>query len=232
MTRTAWAALSRSWTADRGLSILLAVLFLLVFVLPPLGLVAARGHILGDVVSSLLLISGAAAVSDRKLALVAVSAVAAVALLARWAYWILPFAIRPEWRLGTDLAFLGLLTFTVLVRVFRAGPVTIHRIQGAVAAYLLLGLSWAVAYELVALGRPGAFLGASAETAIPGQHQVWAYFSFVTLTTVGYGDVTPVHPVARSLAVLEALLGQLYPAILLARLVSLYQRPTAPDEKP
>ena len=232
MMRKAWAALGRFWRVDRGLSILLAVLFFLVFVLPPLGLVAERARIAGDVVFSLVLLSGAAAVSDRRLALGAVSAVAVVALLVRWASWIRPSAVGPEWRLGTDLVFLALLTFIVLARVFSGGPVTIHRIQGAVAAYLLLGCSWAVAYELLALGRPGAFLGASAEAAIPGQHQVWVYFSFVTLTTVGYGDVTPVHPIARSLAVLEALLGQLYPAILLARLVSLYQRPATAGEKP
>jgi voltage-gated potassium channel Kch len=84
--------------------------------------------------------------------------------------------------------------------------------------YLLLGLTWAVAYELVALRQPGAFAGTSTEV---DASQRWLYYSFVTLTTVGYGDVTPVHPIARSLAVLKALTGQLYPAILLAHLVSL-----------
>jgi hypothetical protein len=54
------------------------------------------------------------------------------------------------------------------------------------------------------------------------------YFSFVTLTTVGYGDVTPVHPLARSLALMEGLTGQLYPAILLARLVTLHAQETPP----
>jgi voltage-gated potassium channel Kch len=96
--------------------------------------------------------------------------------------------------------------------------VNVHRIQGAVAAYLLLGLSWALAYELVALRVGQAFSGAGLGAA---ERTSFIYFSFVTLTTVGYGDITPVHPVARSLAVAEALTGQLYPAILLARLVSL-----------
>ncbi len=81
--------------------------------------------------------------------------------------------------------------------------------------YLLLGFIWAHAYELVALWHPGAFAGA-VDGSLP-----WTYYSFVTLTTVGYGDITPVHPLARAVAVLEALTGQLYLAIMLARLVSL-----------
>ncbi|KDP86646.1 hypothetical protein CF70_006185 [Cupriavidus sp. SK-3] len=56
---------------------------------------------------------------------------------------------------------------------------------------------------------------------MPADHSTWIYFSFVTLTTLGYGDITPVAHAAKSLAILEALIGQLYPAIVLARLVSL-----------
>jgi hypothetical protein len=124
-----------------------------------------------------------------------------------------------------SLVSLSLMAIVVLAQAFRAGPVNVHRIQGAVAAYLLLGMAWGSAYQLVAALSPGAF--ASASTAAIGSRS-WIYFSFVTLTTVGYGDMTPVHPVARSLAVMEALTGQLYPAILLARLVSLQtSRPEA-----
>jgi hypothetical protein len=107
----------------------------------------------------------------------------------------------------------------LLRQVFRQGLVTRQRIEGAVAAYLLLGLVWASAYRLVSLQIPDAFTG-----AVPHQDELsagWVYYSFVTLTTMGYGDITPVAPMARSLAVLEALTGQLYPAILLGRLVSL-----------
>jgi voltage-gated potassium channel Kch len=102
--------------------------------------------------------------------------------------------------------------------VLRSGPVTRRRIEGAIAAYVLLGVTWAQAYEMVALAHAGAFAGRVDDT---GGFTGWLYYSFVTLTTVGYGDIVPVHPIARSLAVLEALTGQLYPAILLARLVSL-----------
>jgi hypothetical protein len=105
----------------------------------------------------------------------------------------------------------------VLALVVRRGPITPRRIQGAIAVYLLLGFIWAQLYELVALWRPGAFTG-----AVEGMGSLpWTYYSFVTLTTMGYGDIMPVHPLARAVAVLEALTGQLYLAIMLARLVSL-----------
>jgi hypothetical protein len=73
--------------------------------------------------------------------------------------------------------------------------------------------------------HPGVFAG-NIDANVP---QTWIYYSFVTLTTTGYGDVTPVHPVARSLAIAEALTGQLYLAITLARLVALYVGPRRQD---
>ncbi len=85
----------------------------------------------------------------------------------------------------------------------------------------LIGLVWVFAYRLVDYLSPGALsIGPLGRGAGHGPQTV-AYFSFVTLTTVGYGDITPVHPAARVLAIAEALIGQLYPAILIGRLVSL-----------
>ena len=120
--------------------------------------------------------------------------------------------------MGTNALSLLLFLVVVLGQTLRAGPVTIHRIQGAVAAYLLLGILWAYAYALIAHLRPEAFSGPVSPADGP---RAFFYFSFVTLTTVGYGDVLPVHPAARSLAMLEAVTGPLYLAILVSRLVSL-----------
>jgi len=101
--------------------------------------------------------------------------------------------------------------------------VTGHRIRGAIVIYLLLGLIWALLYQVVALTIPGAFrLPESLTAGVPDAlRRELTYFSYVTLTTTGYGDITAVHPVARTLVMLEALVGQLYPAIVLAWLVSL-----------
>jgi hypothetical protein len=100
--------------------------------------------------------------------------------------------------------------------------------MGAVAAYLILGVIWSLAYHLIALRMPEAFSiqGAFA----PGDSEALRlhlfYFSFVTLTTLGYGDIVAVHPMVRMLVILEAVAGQLFPAILIARLVSLHIQST------
>lgn len=122
--------------------------------------------------------------------------------------------------LGAMLSF-GLLAFAVLRQTLAPGRVTLRRIEGAIAAYLLIGLIFAGAYELVGALAPGAFLRNGAPMATHALGGDFVFFSFVTLTTTGYGDMVPVHPVARSLALLEAITGQLFLAVVLARLVSL-----------
>jgi voltage-gated potassium channel Kch len=106
---------------------------------------------------------------------------------------------------------------------FGPGRVTWHRVQGAIALYLVLGLLFAHLFGLLNVLVPAAFTnvppGLNADAVFYRGRLL--YFSFVTLTTTGYGDIVPLHPVARSLATLEAVIGQLFPATLLARLVSL-----------
>jgi hypothetical protein len=220
MKRRVWGALSHVWVADYGLSIFLALLVATVFFNPLLRSVGPVGQIVGDVIFTLVLVTGAAAVPQRRAMLIAAGILVGVALILRWTTWFIPDVWLQELRMVSSLGCYGLLIMMVLAQVFREGPVTIHRIQGAIAVYLLLGIAWAASYELLVLMRPGAFTGSGVEGDTA---RTWIYYSFVTLTTVGYGDITPVHPLARSLAVFEALTGQLYPAILLARLVSLVQ---------
>ena len=105
--------------------------------------------------------------------------------------------------------------------MFGPGKVTHHRVIGAVFLYLDIGLVFVALFGFVALLVPNAFnnLGTlRGNFAIAGN---LIYFSFVTLTTTGYGDIVPVDPYARGLANVEAIIGQIYPAILLARLVTL-----------
>ena len=216
MTREMRPAPSGFWTNDRGLSVFLAALVAMIIVpaLVPLGL---PGRFLVDALVSLLLVSGAAAVADRRRTVLIVSVLAAAALLVRWASWLYPAAGLAVWREISTLVSLATLCWVTLALVLRPGRITTRRIEGAIAFYLLLGFTWAQGYELVSLWHPGAFAGV---VESPDSNP-WTYYSFVTLTTMGYGDIMPVHPLARALAVLEALTGQLYLAILLARLVSL-----------
>jgi hypothetical protein len=114
--------------------------------------------------------------------------------------------------------------WTVARAVFEPGHITYHRVVGAILLYLTIGLLFVALYTLVGAYSPNAFNGltVTAHVSLPSD---LVYFSFTTLTTVGYGDIVPVDPVARSLSNIEAILGQLYPATLLARLVSLGERP-------
>lgn len=125
------------------------------------------------------------------------------------------------WAICSAVLALMALAGAILRQTFAAGPITVRRIEGAIAAYLLLGLIFASSYDLLHSLVPGAFLHHGILLADLPSTGSYIFFSFVTLTTTGYGDIVPMHPVARSLAVLEAITGQLYLAVLLARLVSL-----------
>jgi voltage-gated potassium channel len=112
--------------------------------------------------------------------------------------------------------------------ILRAPSVNIEVLCASIAAYLMLGLMWTMAYWLVDQLTPGAFsfntnAGPRSMNGFTG-----FYFSFITLSTVGYGDITPVSKVARMLAAMEAMTGLLYVAVLIAQLVGLYSTPKSP----
>lgn len=214
------AALTRFWANDKGLSVFSALLLVVAFVLPPLLPRGGGRSLVGDAVSALLLLSGVLALREWRLVRLVLLPLALVTLAIDLGGWFLP--IGTPWVLGTSLVLLLLFLAVVLGQTLRSGPITFHRLQGAIAAYVLLGVLWAYAYALVEALRPGAFTG---PLDAAGGARAFLYFSFVTLTTTGYGDVLPVHPAARSLANLEAVTGTLYVATLVARLVSLAVRP-------
>ena len=118
---------------------------------------------------------------------------------------------------------LAALGAAIIGAVFRGGPVNWLSVRGAVALYIILGLLFAHLYGLLNLLVPGSFgnvpPGLNAHAVFYRGHLL--YFSFMTLTSVGYGNIVPTHPLTSSLVTLEALTGQLFPPILLARLVSL-----------
>jgi Ion channel len=214
--------IDRFWASDWALSTLLIFLCTTIFVLRPLETLGLNVRLIASSFFSLILISGLVAVShSRRMALV-FGSVAVLSVMIRWTRYAL---YGPEYIAFEAIAAIvacGMLAAIVLTQVFREGPVTFQRIQGAVAAYLLIALMFAAAYSWVDVLVANAFSGPAPTAA--EQHDVvqrFIYFSFVTLTTTGYGDITPQAPLARSLAMFEALIGQMFPSILLARLVSL-----------
>jgi len=123
---------------------------------------------------------------------------------------------------GLSVLFFSYIVFEIVWDITTSSNVTNDTIRGAFCAYLLMGLAWASAYQLVALLQPGAIdIGPGGEIT---QAQNFTYYSFVVLTTLGFGDITPVSGLARSLTWIEAVVGQLFIATIIARLVGIRMR--------
>lgn len=153
-------------------------------------------------------------------------------------FWFAILALRAMGRAGESdqiwadflsCVFLWILIGTLLRAVFASEHITLHSVSGAVSAYLLIGISWVLLYQAVDALFSDAFIGLSAEASIRGAQLF--YFSFVTLTTLGYGDVAPGRPETFSLAALEAIVGQLYLVVLVAYLVARLVMTRSPNVK-
>ena len=210
------AALSRFWADDRGLSIFSVLLLVVIFILPPLVPAGTGRSLAGDVLNALLLVAGVGGLADRR---------------------------------GTRLFLLPAACVAIAVDFGRLDPARAHALgpghEPRLAARLpgggphpdpSRGSGHVPPYPGCDRGLPAAGSAVGPRLCPPDEPEAWRvrgalgagdgarafyYFSFVTLATVGYGDILPVHPVARSLAMLEAVTGSLYLTILVARLVSL-----------
>lgn len=213
-----------AWLRTRGMLVLLLVLVLFSFILPAVVPLGTSWRLATDLSLTLIVVTGIIAITDHRRLATALTVVGVLVVAARWSEWIAPAGLHPSIRDLLTLCALAMLAIAVGINVFGAGRALRDRIFGAIVLYLLLGLIWAFVYAVVDLFAPGAFAGRS-KTDVGATD--WVYFSFVTLTTVGYGDIVPVSRIVRSLCILEALVGQLYPAVIIARLVSLeFAQPT------
>jgi hypothetical protein len=206
--------------SDRLLSVLTVLLLLLMFVVAPFqaaGIIIfeAFGVIVGLVmVAGVLVISASPAATFVILAAFSLNIVVIIARLYK------PFANDLYLVAAAWFIIVFTLGFVVARKVFSPGSINYHRIVGAVLLYLLIAMAFVSLFTLVGLLTSNAFSGlVLADNSKTTSSLI--YFSFVTLTSTGYGDIVPVHPVARSLCNVESIIGQLYPATLLARLVSL-----------
>ena len=212
----------RLWKTDIALTTLLISLLAYIFFIYPLGGIGTFRPV-ATVFFSFILITGAITASRNRVFRTLVFTWGFLTFVLLWAKHFFPHQTLIFVTNALGLFYLLLLTSLILGQALREGPTTSHRIMGAVAAYLLIGMIWSVAYYLVALWMPGAFSihGPSASGDAESLQSQLFYFSFVTLTSIGYGDIAAVHPIVRMLVILEGVVGQLFPAILIARLVSL-----------
>lgn len=217
----------------------LVALVLLLFAAPFVDALE-NGETIDGVLFTLVLILGVLAVgrSHRKLAFAAVLMVPAVA--AKWISYFRPDLLPPLVHNALSLVFICFVEVQFLLFVLRAPRVNSEVLCAGISGYLLLGIVWMSAYLLVSRlhpnpgdpQHPAAFaFSLASESAHPFTSFQAYYFSFITLSTVGYGDITPVSNAARMLAMMEAITGTLYIAVLISRLVALYSaQPAEPVE--
>jgi hypothetical protein len=201
-----------------ALTIMLAVLL---FVVGPLQAAGYGGAHYFGIAFGPVLVAAVFVVSGSRVAFVAILVAVALIVVATLLRLRHPSAVDIYLDAAAWLIAAVTLSIVVARAVFAPGNVTFHRIIGAVLLYLNIGLIFVALFCFVALRVPNAFTGLGPlqdNLAVVGN---LIYFSFVTLTSVGYGDIVPLHPFARGLANVEAIIGQLYPATLLARLVTL-----------
>ena len=150
-------------------------------------------------------------------------------LVSLWLRQVVPALGLTRVALVLMMLFLLYTTVTVLLRVFTEKRVTMDTLSGALCVYLLIGYLWGSLYALIYLLAPGSFRLPT--WWMPGKEQgiatdvpmnLMTYFSFTTLTTLGFGDVLPIGGVARAAVILEAVLGHFYLAVLVARLIGLH----------
>jgi len=146
------------------------------------------------------------------------------ALIFHLAAWVSDASFLEAGAAAFRLVFLSYVLALVLRRVMRDRLVTLDTVAGAACVYFLLGVIWGDLFLLVERWRPGSFAVPTSWMVGTGRdlRSSLTYFSFATLTTVGYGDIHPTDPAAGSLCVAEALIGQLYLAIMIARMVGLH----------
>ena len=182
------------------------------------------GEVIVSILFSLVLLAGVVAVADRKRILVIAIVLAIPGIAGRWINLLRPDLVPPRVFLVAGLVLVAFVIANLLRFIFRAPSVTVEVLCASISAYLMLGLMWAMAYWLVDRLTPGGAFSFNTNAGARSMDGFTGfYFSFITLSTVGYGDITPVSRIARWLAATEAMTGLLYVAILISRLVAMYR---------
>ena len=209
--------------------ILLCAIILLLIVFP-----FAHNRFPGYVVSmelffTFLLIAGINVVSHNKKIVTVAALLALLAFVVVWFDYVLKSHYLLIFGLCLEILFFLITTVTIISHVLQYKKVTEDKIYGAICGYLLIGIVWAMLYTVVEIAFPNSFSFSSGLTLYADHNSAhrlyftqFLYYSFVTLSTLGYGDIVPVTNEARAFSSLEAIIGQLYVAVLIARLVGLH----------
>jgi len=216
--RPTWASAWRSPAAR------LLIALLLYIIIAPFLIPFRHGQIVSSVLLTVVLVNAALAMGNGQWTRVAARSLLLLALVTRWLAQWRPGLLPPEIFPATALLFIGFVFVSVFGSILRAPEVNSETLCAGVGGYLLLGLFWAFSYTLLASLSPDAFAVASRPAWPRSEMKGFTaiFFSYVTLSSVGSGDIVPVSPVAQMLSMIEAMVGAFYMAVMIARLVALH----------
>jgi hypothetical protein len=207
----------------------LLIFILALIAIQPFGEAIHKLSLFVQIITSVILISAIYAVGQRIRHTVIGILLAVPLLITMWAKHLLEIRWLqiPESVIG--ITFFGFIITLILKFILSRDEIKADMIAGAAAVYLLLAITWAYAYSLIAIVVPGSFAMAETQNIT---RSIAIYYSFVTITTLGYGDIFPVTTAAKSCAVLEAVVGQLYLVITVAWLVGVHVSQKLTEKSP
>ena len=212
--------LYRLWTQESGLSIMLLLLCIMQFVVIPLFGSYSHFMVIVNVFWMVFILVGVISLAKNKRQALLVSIVPFLFLMVQWIDFFQTNVIVVFADFFLSIALMLLLIGLVLVKVLEPGPVTPHRVVGSIVVYMLLVNLWCTMYLFLFKHIEGSFQMVASSFESTSDQANFMYFSYITITSTGYGEIVPFHPLARSLVQMEVLTGVLYPVILIGRLVS------------
>lgn len=217
------------WNHERSLSALLIYLSIALFTWIPLADYATEwwGFLITDLLFNLIILAGVFSVLTRWRKQLVFLAVALFATITRLMTFITQSDRVQLLSYSLAIVFFYLLGRMVLRHIFKEGAMNFYRIQGSIVIFMMVGMVYANLYAITELLMPGSFGTTQAGAIFNPVFSQFLYFSFVTMTTLGFGDLIPIGTFAKSLAVFQGMFGLLYPVVMIARLISMEVAHTA-----
>lgn len=208
------------WNKESGLSGMLILLFIMHFIAIPFFGSYPHFMIVLNIFWMLFLFAGIFSLSKHTKQAFLISVIPILFVLIQWIDYFNRNIIILFADLVLSVAVMALLIILVLKKVLEPGPVNTYRIIGSIVVYMLMVHFWCTLYLFLFRHIEGSFNIADSQFETNSDQASFMYFSYITMTSTGYGEIVPLHPVARSLVQVEVLTGVLYPVILIGRLVS------------